>query len=157
MLLDFAPRIFVYLLVMAGSSDTPLVKKLGIKQGFTLKAVNPPAHYFNLLAPLPRSSKFTETEKGIDFIHAFFVKEKQLRETLPVLKKQVKKDGMIWISWPKKASHMPTELDEDKIRDFALAQGLVDVKVCAVDEIWSGLKLVYRVKDRPKAKALSNN
>jgi hypothetical protein len=133
---------------MAGYSDTPLVKKLGIKQGFLLKAVNPPAHYFNLLAPLPKSSQFTEAEKGVDFIHAFFVKEKQLRELLPTLRKQVKKDGMIWISWPKKASQVPSELDEDKIRDYALGLGLVDVKVCAVDDIWSGLKLVHRVKSR---------
>lgn len=133
---------------MAGNSDTPLVKKLGIRQGFLLKAVNPPAHYFNLLVPLPRSSQFTEAEKGIDFIHAFFVKEKQLRELLPVLRRQVKREGMIWVSWPTQASQVPSELDENMIRNYALELGLVDVKVCAVDDIWSGLKLVHRLKSR---------
>lgn len=133
---------------MAGYSNTPLAKKLGIKEGFLVKAINPPAHYFNLLAPLPSASKFTEVEKGLDLIHAFFVKEKQLRESLPELKKQVKKTGTIWVSWPKKASQIPSEVDEDKIRALALEVGLVDVKVCAVDDIWSGLKLVYRLKNR---------
>lgn len=126
---------------MAGTSDTPLVKKLGIKQGFLLKAINPPAHYFNLLSPLPRQTKFTETEKGLDVIHAFFVKEKQLREALPVLKKQLKKTGTIWVSWPKAGS---AELDEEKIRELAGSVGLVDVKTCSVDDIWIGLKLIYR-------------
>jgi hypothetical protein len=128
---------------MAGTTDTSLVKKLGIKQGFLLKAINPPAHYFNLLSPLPRQTKFTETDKGLDVIHAFFVKEKQLRETLPELKKQLKKTGHIWVSWPRAGS---TEIDAEKIRELAISVGLMDVKTCSVDDIWSGLKLMYKAR-----------
>lgn len=135
----------------AGYSGTPLVKKLGIKTGFCIRLLNPPPHYFNLLDNLPDALKFIENETDkIDFAH-FFVNEIALFEDqLPLLRNQLKPDGMIWVSWYKKAAKKPTELTEDVVRDTALALGLVDVKVCAVDADWSGLKLVIRVRDRQK-------
>lgn len=133
----------------AGYSGTPLIKKLGIKENFKIRVINAPANYFSLLESLPENvtvlkRKTLETE----FIHFFITSLSELKAQLPYLKTEIKKNGMIWISWPKKASKIQTDVNEDKIRGFALKEGLVDVKVCAVDETWSGLKLVYRVKDR---------
>lgn len=133
---------------MAGYSGTPLIRKLGIKEGFKIKLVSEPSNYFELLGSLPDKVKKSSTGKDFDFIH-FFVKKGSLYEKqLVVLKNEIKKDGMIWVSWPKKSSKVETDMNENIVRDTALAIGLVDVKVCAVDEIWSGLKLVYRLKDR---------
>lgn len=134
---------------MAGYSATPLAKKLGIKDGFHLKLINAPEYYFDLFTDLP-AKLFIENgdSKKLDFIH-FFTKEKDKYETLlPQLQPQLKPAGMIWVSWPKKASKVSTDITEDIIRSYALQIGLVDIKVCAVDEIWSGLKLVIPVKDR---------
>lgn len=132
---------------MAGYSGTPLVKKLGIKEGFKILVVNRPDHYFDLFDNLPEVKDGSEDET-VDFIHFFTKEREELEEQLSVLKERVKRDGMIWVSWPKRASKIPTTVDENLVRSAALQIGLVDVKVCAVDEIWSGLKLVYRVKDR---------
>lgn len=132
----------------AGYSSTPLFKKLGIKEGFIVKLVNPPANYTKLIGDILKEVDLTNGKKEIDFIHFFVNKTKDYEKLLPELMKQIKKNGMIWISWYKASAKQPTELNENIVRDTALAVGLVDVKVCAVDEEWSGLKLVYRLKDR---------
>jgi len=134
---------------MAGYSGTPLLKKLGIKPATCVFVLQPPASYFDWLAPLPKDVKVMDSLKGeIDFIHLFVKESKTFKKEFVRCMKHLKKDGMMWISWPKKSAKVPTDLDENVIRDFGLEQGLVDVKVCAVDDIWSGLKFVVRVKDR---------
>lgn len=132
----------------AGYSSTPLYKKLGIKEGFAVKLVDPPSNYNKLVGVILKEVELTNGKKDIDFIHFFVNKAKDLEMVLPELMKQIKKNGMIWVSWYKASAKKPTELTENIVRDTALAIGLVDVKVCAVDEDWSGLKLVYRLKDR---------
>ena len=132
-----------------GYSGTPLAKKLGIKSNFKIRLVQAPDYYFDLFTDLPPIIVCeSDTNKLVDFIHFFTTDEKQYIELLPQLKSEIVQNGMIWVSWPKKASKVKTDLTEHSIRNFALKIGLVDVKVCAVDEIWSGLKLVIRVKDR---------
>ena len=135
---------------MAGYSPTPLVKKLGIKEGFIIKLINEPSYYLNLFADFPASISYSENENKhtIDFIHLFCTTFKELENNAPILKSQLKKDGLLWISWPKGNSGIITDLKRDLIREYVLDLGLVDVKVCAVDEKWSGLKFVYRLKDR---------
>jgi len=134
----------------AGYSGTPLAKKLGIKPGFSIALVNAPDYYFTLFADLPADLTIDEPSTPKDLIH-FFTKDKTEYEVLlPGLREQLKQDGAIWVSWPKKASKIKTDITENIIRDFALQINLVDIKVCAVDEIWSGLKLVIPVKDRLK-------
>ena len=134
---------------MTGYSGTPLAKKLGIKSAFRIKLTNAPKHYLQLFTDLPAELYFEDDEKpGKDLIHFFTIQRDELSVILPVLKTQIKPNGIIWISWPKKASKMPTDITEDIIRELAIKNGLVDIKVCAVDETWSGLKLVIPVKDR---------
>jgi hypothetical protein len=134
---------------MAGYSETPLQKKLGIKPGTSVFIQNAPANYFDWVSPLPADVLVKRTAvKELDFIHSFVRDQKEFKKLFVANKKNLKKDGMMWISWPKKSSGVATNLDENIIRDFGLEAGLVDVKVCAVDETWSGLKFVYRVKDR---------
>jgi hypothetical protein len=133
----------------AGYSGTPLAKKLGIKPGFKIGLINAPGNYFDLFTDLPGDIKITnDTSIKKDLIHFFTKSEKEFAAILPDLKNQIKPNGMIWVSWPKKASKVVTDITEDTIRNYALKIGLVDIKVCAVDEIWSGLKLVIPVKDR---------
>jgi len=130
----------------AGYSGTPLVKKLGIKEGFRLRIINEPENYFALLGDLPIG--VSRVDSLADFIH-FFTKEKEeLIRVLPQLKLSLEKNGMLWVSWPKKASKVATDVSDAAVREAGLAIGLVDIKVCAVDEVWSGLKFVYRTKDR---------
>ena len=133
----------------AGYSGTPLGKKLGIKPGFRILLEDQPEYYFNLFDDLPEITLIEDdSSEEIDFIH-FFVKEIAVLEArFDVLKGRLHKNGMMWISWPKKASKVPTTVDDGIVRATGLQKGLVDVKVCAVDEVWSGLKFVYRVKDR---------
>ena len=133
----------------AGYSGTPLAKKLGIKPGFRILLEDEPEYYFNLFDDLPEITLIEDdSSEEIDFIH-FFVKEVAVLEArFDVLKGRLQKNGMMWISWPKKASKVPTTVDDAIVRTTGLKKGLVDVKVCAVDEVWSGLKFVYRVKDR---------
>lgn len=134
---------------MAGYSGTPLQKKLGIKPGISLLVQNAPPDYFDWISPLPEDvSVRRSATKELDFIHSFVKDQKAFKKLFIANKKILRKDGMMWISWPKKSSGVTTDLDENFIRDFGLQEGLVDVKVCAVDEIWSGLKFVYRLKDR---------
>lgn len=133
----------------AGYSGTPLAKKLGIKPGSRLWALHAPEGYRKLLAPLPESVSFaTRAAKDLDIVHCFATERRALVAALPQLMKCIKKNGALWVSWPKKASKMETNVTEDVIREVALPLGLVDVKVCAVDETWSGLKLVIRLQNR---------
>jgi hypothetical protein len=132
-----------------GYSGTPLAKKLGIKPAFKIRLINEPDYYFQLFTDLPSEICFEDNEETKkDLIHFFTAKKHELLTTLPLLKTQIKPAGMIWVSWPKKASKVYTDVTEDVIRDLALKTGLVDIKVCAVDEIWSGLKLVIPIKNR---------
>jgi len=132
----------------AGYSGTPLVKKLGIKPGFNIQLVSPPEHYFELFSELPADLHIDENEEPKDLIHFFTTAENELITMLPILRERIKPNGMIWVSWPKKASKIKTDMTEDSIRNFALKIGLVDIKVCAVDQTWSALKLVIPVRSR---------
>jgi Protein of unknown function (DUF3052) len=133
----------------AGYSGTPLEKKLGMKEGFKVRLVNQPDYYLSLFAELPENIDFLKDKKTKkNLIHYFTKQAKDLYKDIVSLRNEIEPNGMIWISWPKKASKIPTDITEDVIRDLALQNGLVDIKVCAVDEIWSGLKLVIPVKDR---------
>ena len=134
---------------MAGYSGTPLVKKLGIKPGFRIKTRNAPPNYRDLIAPLPEGVQLSATLRtNIDLWHLFTAAEGELARSLPKAQQQIKQDGMIWVSWPKKSSGVPSQVTEDTIHAVALPLGLVDVKVCAVDATWSGLKLVIRKENR---------
>ena len=133
----------------AGYSGTPLAKKLGIKDGFRIRIVNQPAGYFDLFTDLPLDIEILEEKKTRkNLVHYFTKQFRELQRDIIALRNEIETDGMIWISWPKKASKVSTDITEDLIRNLALSNGLVDIKVCAVDEIWSGLKLVIPVKDR---------
>jgi hypothetical protein len=133
----------------AGYSGTPLVKKLGYAAGQRVLLSNPPPHYADLLGPLPDSIEFATRAAGpLDLIHAFFVKQADLAKRFPALAKSLAPAGMVWVSWPKRTSRVATDLTEDVVRRIGLAGGLVDVKVCAVDDVWSALKFLRRLKDR---------
>ena len=140
---------------MAGYSGTPLIKKLGIKPGYCVGFLNSPDGYTDLLGPLPQGVRVVLPARGsLDFIHLFSTDRAELARKLPELKQKIVENGMIWVSWPKKTSRVPSTITEDAIRKIALPLGLVDIKVCAVDEVWSGLKLVIRREER---KSLSEN
>jgi hypothetical protein len=133
----------------AGYSGTPLWKKLGIRAGGTILTVNAPVGYRKLLPGLPKGVVFvTEADPPLDFVHLFVDSAADLAARLAELRPDLAQDGVIWVSWPKKASGVKTDVTEDAIRAAALPLGLVDVKVCAVDATWSGLKLVIRVANR---------
>ncbi len=133
----------------SGYSRTPLAKKLGIKEGFTLQIINEPEGYYALFKDLPVDLNFTKDSKlKKDFIHYFTKSASELKKDMPQLKQGLVQNGMLWISWPKKASKVVTDVDENIIREIGLKNGLVDIKVCAVNDIWSGLKFVIPVKDR---------
>lgn len=132
----------------AGYSGTPLAKKLGIKDGFHIQLVNAPDHYLGLFTDLPHNLYFENEGDDIDLIHFFTKSKTEYTLLLQALKKRIKPNGAIWVSWPKKSSKVITDITEDVVRNFAIAIGLVDIKVCAVDETWSGLKLVIPVADR---------
>ena len=133
----------------AGYSGAPLAKKLGIKENYLVAAVNAPDNYNNLLRPLPAGVKIAETPgPNADMVHLFTNSRDELARGLAKYKNLIKQDGVIWVSWYKKAAKLPTEITEDTIRDVCLPLGLVDIKVCAIDEKWSGLKLVIRRENR---------
>jgi len=137
---------------MAGYSDTPLAKKLGIKEGFKVFLVKAPAQYRTLLAPLPARVRFTATpNSSTNLVHAFATERSALARLLPMLREKLPHDAAIWVSWPKKSSKVPTDITEDTVREVALPLGFVDIKVCAVTEVWSGLKLVVRKELRGAA------
>jgi hypothetical protein len=134
---------------MPGYSGTPLPKKLGIKDGFHVCFVDAPSEVrTELKASLEGCTIDQEVGSPIDFAMVFTKSTKMLSKEFKRLTKQLAPAGMLWIGWPKKSSGVPTDLDENKIREIGLAAGLVDVKVCAVTDVWSGLKFVRRVKDR---------
>lgn len=133
----------------AGYSKTPLVRKLGIKPGNKILLIKAPDHYLDLLGELPPDVTIVEeSEEQVPFIHFFAKDEKDLKEYFPVAKKRLEKDGMLWVSWIKKSSKKETDISESDVRSLGLEIGLVDVKICAVDADWSGLKFMYRKKDR---------
>ena len=134
----------------SGYSGTPLAKKLGIKDGFILSVINQPGYYLQLFTDLPQIEIAKDTKVKKDVIHYFVTDESELLKEIKSLKEQIVQNGMIWISWPKKSAKVETDITEDVIRNIALKNGLVDVKVCAINEVWSGLKLVIPVKDRNK-------
>ena len=130
---------------MAGYSGTPLVRKLGIKPGHAIHAIGAPRSYRALLAPLPDDVTFTtRLSHGVDIVHVFVTETSTLASLIPRIRTRMKADAAVWVSWPKKASKIETDVTEDVVRAVALPTGLVDVKVCAVDDVWSGLKLVIR-------------
>lgn len=142
---------------MAGYSGTPLPRKLGIKPGHVLLLDGVPTDWGGrwpaAFAPLPDRVTVISgpcARTPADIILAFFAAAGRLEQRFAALKSRMKPDSALWIAWPKKASKRPTDLTENVVRDVALAGGLVDVKVCAIDDVWSGLKLVYRKADRPQ-------
>jgi hypothetical protein len=134
---------------MAGYSGTPLAQKLGIKAGQRVVMINGPAAYRKLLSPLPEAVSFsTKVDSDTTFIHLFVSERKTLEKELKRLRKLIADTGTLWVSWPKKSSGVATDVTEDVIREVALPLGFVDVKVCAVDQTWSGLKLMIRRENR---------
>jgi hypothetical protein len=134
---------------MAGYSGTPLLKKLGLKPGHRMYTYCAPDNYFDMLSPLPDNVVVLPRLQGhAHFLHFFVGNAADFKVQLKKGMEHMVSDGMVWISWPKKATGIKTDLDENVIRDFGLKIGLVDVKVCAVDDVWSGLKFVIPVKDR---------
>ena len=137
---------------MAGYSGTPLVKKLGIKPGFNIAFVSAPAGYVNTLEVPPEVTINSRPGKLLDFAQLFVKSEKELSTKFTQYAARLNAAGMIWVSWPKKSSGVATDLTENVVREIGLAAGLVDVKICAVDETWSGLKFVFRLKDRAQVR-----
>jgi hypothetical protein len=135
---------------MAGYSGTPLVKKLGIKPGFNIAFVNAPSGFVKEL-DLPSGVIInSRSRQPVDFALLFVKSEKELKTEFSECAKKLNASGMLWVSWPKKSSGVTTDLSEGTVRAIGLAAGLVDVKICAVDDVWSGLKFVFRLKDRAK-------
>jgi hypothetical protein len=138
---------------MAGYSGTPLVRKLGIKPGFTIAFVNAPTGFAKQL-DLPADVIInSRSRQWLDFAQLFVKSEKELTREFSEYAKRLNPSGMIWVSWPKKSSGVATDLAEGTVRAIGLAAGLVDVKICAVDDVWSGLKFVFRLKDRAQLKS----
>jgi hypothetical protein len=129
----------------AGYSGTPLSKKLGIREAYRVLLLEAPTEYECLLAPLPPAVLFvSQPDSKVDIAHAFVTQRQELAKILSVLRNKLKPDAAVWVSWPKKSAKVPTTITEDTIRELALPLGWVDIKVCAVTEVWSGLKLVVR-------------
>lgn len=130
---------------MAGYSGTPLAKKLGIKEQTSVVAVDAPKGYRRLLEPLPAAVRFSsKIDEKTDIVHIFSTEKSDLSRELVSYRKKLGPNAAIWVSWPKKSAKVPTDITEDVVRELALPLGFVDVKVCAVDDVWSGLKLVVR-------------
>lgn len=131
--------------MVAGYSGTPLAKKLGYKASMRACVINAPETYMDLLSPLPEGVTFAANLKSdLDLLHVFIKERDELEKMLPTWQSAIKRDGMIWVSWPKKTSKVATTLDGNIVRELVLKLDLVDIKVCAVDDIWSGLKMVIR-------------
>lgn len=130
------------------NAATPLAKRLGLKEGLVVRLQNEPEGYRRLFAEWPAVVEENDRHRKKHWVQLFTKSAAELHRQLPLLKAEIVPNGMIWISWPKKASGVSTDVTEDLIRQMALAIGLVDVKVCAIDAVWSGLKLVIPVKDR---------
>jgi hypothetical protein len=135
---------------MAGYSGTPLAKKIGIKEGCRIALVNAPKDFQSVLGELPDDVAFIkQTANSLDIILFFVTTERALARDFTKLSARLTANGMIWITWPKKSSSVATDLSFARVQRIGLDAGLVDVKICAIDETWSGLKFVYRLKDRP--------
>lgn len=137
----------------AGHGGTPLPRKLGMKPGSRIAIVHPPAGFGATLGVLPpgvSASGDVDAGAGLDLVLFFTRSADELRARFAALSGAIHPAGMLWIAWPKQASRVATDLTENVVRDVALERGMVDVKVCATDATWSGLKLVYRLADRPK-------
>ena len=141
---------------MAGYSGKPLAQKLGIKPGSTLAAIDPPANYAELLEPLPEAVRFCTVPDKPDVIHFFCMERSRLTKELPAFRKKMRDDAALWISWPKKSAALVTTVTADVVREVALPLGLVDNKICALDETWSAVRLVVRLIHRaPNEKSRS--
>lgn len=129
----------------AGYSGTPLARKLGIKETSRLLLLNAPHGYLRVLDPLPAGVRFAKRAgPTVDIVQLFVTRKEELARRLALLRRKLRPDAAVWVSWPKKAARVPSNVTEDGIRDVALPLGYVDIKVCAVTETWSGLKLVVR-------------
>jgi hypothetical protein len=138
---------------MAGYSSTPLARKLGIKEGSRISLVNAPTDFESALGELPDNVEFVSgPAKSLDIILFFVMSERVLARDFAKLSQKLVTNGMIWIAWPKKSSGVTTDLTEQRVQRIGLDAGLVDVKICAIDETWSGLKFVYRLKNRASRK-----
>src|SRR5262245_40506787 len=135
---------------MAGYSGTPLVKKLGIKKGSAAAIINAPAGFARTLDLPPGVKLNSRSPQPLDFAMLFVKSKRELETKFLLCAAKLAPAGMLWIAWPKKASGVATDLTDNVVRELGLAKGMVDVKVCAVDEVWSGLKFVFRLRDRPK-------
>ena len=134
---------------MAGYSGTSLPQKLGIKPGMIVVAIDAPENYRKLLGQIPSGVNFAKRPVGNSrFVHLFVTRRSELANQLSILRRKIADDAVLWVSWPKRSSRVPTDVTEDVIRAIALPLGFVDVKVCAVDETWSGLKLMIRREQR---------
>jgi len=134
---------------VAGYSGTPLAKKLGIRDGTRFYVTGAPPSFEALLEPWPTGAIVVDrVDARTDIVHFFGKSRAKLAKALVSVMKKMRSDTVIWVSWPKKSSKVPTDITEDVIREVALPMGLVDIKVCAVDEVWSGLKLVIRKENR---------
>ncbi len=134
---------------MAGYSGTPLPQNLGIKPGLNIVTLNAPTNYRRLLGTIPEGVTFSNRLKpNPNFVHVFIKKRGELEKRLSILREKIVDTGTVWVSWPKKSSGVPTDVTEDVVRAVALPLGFVDVKVCAIDETWSGLKLMVRRENR---------
>lgn len=137
----------------SGYSGTPLARKLGLAPGQRVQLVDAPGAWADWVAPAPPGLAFAmATDASVDLVHLFAVDREVLAGHLAALRRALRDDAVVWVSWPKKASKVPTTVTEDVIRELALPLGFVDVKVCAVSEVWSGLKLVVRVAERSRTK-----
>ena len=135
----------------SGYSATPLPTKLGIQEGFLVCALHAPKGYRSLISPLPPGVRVaTKPSAGADLVHVFASRRNVLERALEALRAKLRPETPIWVSWPKQSAKVPTDILEDTVREVALPLGYVDVKVCAVDETWSGLKLVVRRELRAK-------
>ena len=130
-----------------GYSGTPLLKKLGIRNGARFQLVSAPPGFDRTLGDFPADAR-PSSRGPLDFAMLFVTRQAELRRDFPRLRDRLESNGMLWVAWPKKAARLETDVSESVVREYGLAAGLVDVKICAVDETWSGLKFVRRLKDR---------
>jgi len=137
---------------LAGYSGTPLSAKLGIKAGYEIHLVGAPDEYLQLVEPIPEDVKIAaRLSRNTDLVHVFTSRKSELAKALHSYRGKLKPNAVVWVSWPKKAAKVPTDITEDTVREVALPLGFVDIKVCAVTEVWSGLKLVIRKELRSSA------
>jgi len=146
-------------MIESGYSGTPLYKKLGLKEGMKVWLIDPSPEYSDWMKDQVDHLKiyWSQPPEFMDFIHWFCQDAKQLTSQFAVVKARLERDGMLWVSWPKTGSKLKSNLKRDIIREFVLSGGLVDVKVCSIDENWSALKFVYRLKDRQVVGSLLGN